>query len=550
MLKGSPARGREKKVLKEAIALLREKHVQGCVSQDSDPRDFYKLRDKQIVSGKVAWNLARKKSSRPKIKLGFYSLVERKGARDTKDGIFWYGFGSFHAQLRFNGLLRRSKNRKRLTVIAKVQIIEQKHVFVHDLDLFVTVQFLDETQAVLSLHKLSSKRGHSYEWKAANLHNWPRMGRQLFVHWTTQYFSLYQNCHHSPAAVCLQHRDQRISRIISVNWTRTTECARHASISRRATIPEAGGRPPKERRAPTQELDRHAATVLTLSYLSSHLWHGLFVASPFAFQLWRKSPNPTRVSRVRCRCVFSRMCPRPHTGQIGLTTTELYVMKLKPRHMPWFLHRLSLLLHLNGQGPDNIESFALIERGTLVTFVCFLGSRSHGLPWGWGFGGVDFFPKFLVYGCILSPFAWPRWVLCRIGLSRYGRGRLPGQVLAVFGTVVLSHRVDLQRSLWCTRTLLIPPGTEGRWQWRCAPPTVRSTSDAFLLLLVWWQSHGAPDHNRWRAGGGSLWSRKGGTETVFWISLHRVLLQVFFFKELMRSIPERSGREPPPGRSV
>ena len=44
------------------------------------------------------------------------------------------------------------------------------------------------------------------------------MGRQLFVHWTIQYFSLYQNCHHSPAAVCLQHRDQRINRIIPENW--------------------------------------------------------------------------------------------------------------------------------------------------------------------------------------------------------------------------------------------------------------------------------------------------------------------------------------------
>ena len=67
-------------------------------------------------------------------------------------------------------------------------------------------------------HTLCSKRGYSYEWKTAKLHNWPKMGRQLLAQWTTQYFSLYQDCHHIPAAVCLQHRDQRVSLIIPENW--------------------------------------------------------------------------------------------------------------------------------------------------------------------------------------------------------------------------------------------------------------------------------------------------------------------------------------------
>ena len=35
-----------------------------------------------------------------------------------------------------------------------VQINEQAPVFVHDLDLFVTVQLLDETPAILLLHQL------------------------------------------------------------------------------------------------------------------------------------------------------------------------------------------------------------------------------------------------------------------------------------------------------------------------------------------------------------------------------------------------------------
>ena len=64
----------------------------------------------------------------------------------------------------------------------------------------------------------AQKRGCSSEWKTAKLHRGPKMGSQLFVQWTTQYFSLCQDCHHIPEAFCLQHRDQRISPIISNNW--------------------------------------------------------------------------------------------------------------------------------------------------------------------------------------------------------------------------------------------------------------------------------------------------------------------------------------------
>ena len=53
---------------------------------------------------------------------------------------------------------------------------------------------------------------------SAKLHDWPIMGSQLLVQWTTQHFSLYQDCHHIPAAVRLQHRDQQINKIISENW--------------------------------------------------------------------------------------------------------------------------------------------------------------------------------------------------------------------------------------------------------------------------------------------------------------------------------------------
>ena len=68
--------------------------------------------------------------------------------------------------------LRRSNNSiSDLTRPGAVQINEQAPVFVHDLDLFATVQLLDETPAIQLLHKLCSKRGYSYEWKTAKLYD-------------------------------------------------------------------------------------------------------------------------------------------------------------------------------------------------------------------------------------------------------------------------------------------------------------------------------------------------------------------------------------------
>ena len=80
------------------------------------------------------------------------------------------------------------------------------------------MQLLDDTPAILLLHQLCSKRGYSFEWKTAKLHDWPIMGTQVLAWWTTSYFSLDQDCHRIPAAVCLQHRDQRIRLIIPENW--------------------------------------------------------------------------------------------------------------------------------------------------------------------------------------------------------------------------------------------------------------------------------------------------------------------------------------------
>ena len=60
--------------------------------------------------------------------------------------------------------LRRSRNpATKMTANGEVQTNEEAQVFVHDIGLFLTVQLLDETPAVLSLGKLCSEHGYSYE---------------------------------------------------------------------------------------------------------------------------------------------------------------------------------------------------------------------------------------------------------------------------------------------------------------------------------------------------------------------------------------------------
>ena len=69
-----------------------------------------------------------------------------------------------------------------LTATGEVYTHEEAQVFVHDSNLFVTVQLLEETLAVLSLGKLCEDHGCSYEWKkTVKLHDGPKMGRQLLV---------------------------------------------------------------------------------------------------------------------------------------------------------------------------------------------------------------------------------------------------------------------------------------------------------------------------------------------------------------------------------
>ena len=51
-----------------------------------------------------------------------------------------------------------------VTANGEVQTNEEAQVYVHDLGLFVAVQLLEDTTAVLSLGKLCEEHGYSHEW--------------------------------------------------------------------------------------------------------------------------------------------------------------------------------------------------------------------------------------------------------------------------------------------------------------------------------------------------------------------------------------------------
>ena len=67
--------------------------------------------------------------------------------------------------------LRRSRNPTVvLTASGEVHTNEEAQIYVHGLNLFVTVQILEGTPAVLSLGKLCEDHGYSKEWAAVKTH--------------------------------------------------------------------------------------------------------------------------------------------------------------------------------------------------------------------------------------------------------------------------------------------------------------------------------------------------------------------------------------------
>ena len=76
--------------------------------------------------------------------------------------------------------VRRSRNPTSVvTADGEVQTNEEAQVYVHDLDLFVTVQIPNDTPAVLSLGKLCEEHGYFNEWVSGQKPHLTKNGKRI-----------------------------------------------------------------------------------------------------------------------------------------------------------------------------------------------------------------------------------------------------------------------------------------------------------------------------------------------------------------------------------
>ena len=107
--------------------------------------------------------------------LAFRSLVITSAILEEIRGKTLYGEASMHMlsrkDLNSAELETVRVSRNHTTIIkanGEVQTHEEATVYMQDLELFVTVQILKDTPAVLSLGKLFEEHGYSYEWASCH----------------------------------------------------------------------------------------------------------------------------------------------------------------------------------------------------------------------------------------------------------------------------------------------------------------------------------------------------------------------------------------------
>ena len=95
---------------------------------------------------------------------GAWDLAKNVHNLNEKDMATFFSLSSDEMET-----LRRSRNTTTvITANGEVQTNEEAQANVHVLELFVTVQILDDTPAVLSLDKLCEEHGYSCEWATAD----------------------------------------------------------------------------------------------------------------------------------------------------------------------------------------------------------------------------------------------------------------------------------------------------------------------------------------------------------------------------------------------
>ena len=103
-------------------------------------------------------------------------------------------------------ILRTSRNPTTVTAHGEVQTNEEAQENVHDLDLFVTVQMLDDTLAVLSSGKLCEEHGYTFEWASGRTPHLTKDGKGFYARRKMSCFLLSRDCRQAPAQVRLLHR--------------------------------------------------------------------------------------------------------------------------------------------------------------------------------------------------------------------------------------------------------------------------------------------------------------------------------------------------------
>ena len=139
--------------------------------------------------------------------------------------------------------LRRSRNpTTAVTANGEVQTNEEAQVYVHDLDLFVTVQFLEETPAVPSLGKFCSEHGCSYEWQNGETPRLTQHGKTITCKMDNFVPLVVPGLSSSSSSSSPLHQDQKISQFSGESEESTdpmtTRRAKHACGKPMQTNPD------------------------------------------------------------------------------------------------------------------------------------------------------------------------------------------------------------------------------------------------------------------------------------------------------------------------
>ena len=169
---------RERKGPSRGLIQKGEPHERYLCAPKFEERTPEETSRQEEYARKASWDVARKiYKLKAEDKATFHSSMEIKApvpaSKNTEERMFVVDSEASMHMLSKKDLssgemdtLRRSRNPTTVvTANVEVQTNEEAQVYVQDLYLFVTVQLLDETPAVLSLGKLCSEHGCSYEWK-------------------------------------------------------------------------------------------------------------------------------------------------------------------------------------------------------------------------------------------------------------------------------------------------------------------------------------------------------------------------------------------------